>query len=109
MKSLTIFVDIDGTVCNEGHWEGRAEAKPLPGAREAISKMKKDGHTVVFWTAREWREYKLTKEWLDKYEFEYDQIVMGKPIAHIWIDDRVRRFEGWDKDYISETLSQYEN
>jgi len=28
--------------------------------------------------------------------------LMGKPIASLFIDDRARRFEGWDKDYLSE-------
>mgnify|MGYP001459293937 CR=1 FL=1 len=108
MKSLTIFVDIDGTICNEGPVSERARRKPLPGARAALKKMRKDGHVVVLWTAREWTHYKLTKKWLDKHGFEYDQILMGKPVAHVWIDDRAREFKGWDKDYISDILSQYD-
>jgi hypothetical protein len=30
----------------------------------------------------------------------YDQILMGKPIANLIIDDRARQFVGWDKDYV---------
>ena len=108
MKSLTIFVDIDGTICKEGSIKERANSEPLPGAKEALSGMRKDGHVVVLWTARGWTEYKLTKSWLDKHGFEYDQIMMGKPIAHVWIDDRAKEFKGWDRDYISETLKKYD-
>jgi len=27
----------------------------------------------------------------------YDAIHMGKPIAHVWIDDRAIRFRSWDQ------------
>jgi uncharacterized HAD superfamily protein len=95
-----IFVDFDGTLCTEEKTFERPLAAPLPGAREALERMRREGHTIVIWTARGWEQYRISKDWLDRHCFPYDQIIMGKPIASIFIDDRARHFEGWEKDYL---------
>lgn len=98
---MVVFVDMDGTICTELRPAERPQAEPLPGAREALAAMADAGHTVVIWTARGWHEYVATKTWLDTHGFRYAQLLMGKPIANIIIDDRARRFVGWDTDYLS--------
>ena len=95
-----VFVDLDGTLCSEEKTFERSLAKPLPGAREALDRMRRDGHTIVIWTARGWEQYRMTKDWLDRNDLCYDEILMGKPIADVFIDDRAQRFEGWRKDYL---------
>ena len=92
---------MDGTICTEGTVLDRPLAKPLPGAIEAVNKITAAGHTVVIWTGRGWDQYKLTEKWLNDYGVKYNQLLMGKPIANLIIDDRARRFEGWDKDYLA--------
>ena len=96
----TVFIDIDGTICTEERTFERPLATPLPNAREAINKMYNEGHTIIFWTARGWEQYKITEDWLKKHGFLYHQILMGKPMATVFIDDRAREFTGWDKDYL---------
>lgn len=91
---------MDGTICTEETELDRPLAKPFPGAVEAVNRMVDQGHTVVIWTGRGWGQYKLTEKWLKDNGFKCDQILMGKPIANLIIDDRARRFEGWDKDYL---------
>lgn len=103
---MVIFIDIDGTICNELSPFDRPLAKPLPGALESINKYVRDGHTVIFWTGRGWDQYRVTKKWLDDHGFQYSQLLMGKPIANIIIDDRARQFTGWDKDYLKSPSSQ---
>jgi hydroxymethylpyrimidine pyrophosphatase-like HAD family hydrolase len=98
---MVIMIDIDGTICTEEKPFERPLAKILPGAVETINKYVEDGHTVVFWTGRGWDQYKITKKWLDDHGFQYAQLLMGKPIVNLFIDDRARHFEGWDKDYLS--------
>lgn len=98
---MVVMIDIDGTLCPEGHPARRPLQEPLPGAVEAVNAYVDAGHTVVIWTARGWDEYLQTKRWLDEHGFRYAQLINGKPIAHVFIDDRARRFEGWDKDYLS--------
>lgn len=96
----TIFVDLDGTLCTEERTFERSLAIPLPGAREALQKFYDAGHTVIIWTARGWEQFKMTKHWLDTNGFAYHQILMGKPIASIFIDDRAKQFQGWDREYL---------
>lgn len=95
------MIDLDGTLCTEELPENRPNAKPLPGAADAVNKFIADGHIVVIWTGRGWPEYLMTREWLKENGFQYNELLMGKPIANLIIDDRSRDFEGWDKDYLS--------
>ena len=39
----------------------------------------------------------MTIDWLNKYEFPFDQLILGKPQGDIWIDDRALKFSSWDK------------
>jgi hydroxymethylpyrimidine pyrophosphatase-like HAD family hydrolase len=96
-----IFVDMDGTLCTEERTFERPLATALPGAREALQRFHDAGHTIVIWTARGWEQYRVTKHWLDTNGFVYHQIMMGKPIASVFIDDRAKAFQGWDKEYVS--------
>ena len=39
----------------------------------------------------------MTVDWLKRYGIKYHQLIMGKPIGDIWIDDRAFQFEdNWD-------------
>lgn len=98
---LVVFIDMDGTICEELSPSLRPKADPLPGAVNAVNRMVAEGHTVVIWTGRGWHEYRETKQWLTDHGFQFAQLLMGKPIANIIIDDRARRFEGWQVDYLS--------
>lgn len=100
MKSKVIMIDIDGTICSEEKTFERSLATPLNGAIENVNRLFSEGHTIIFWTARGWEQFKITKKWLDDNGFKYHQLIMGKPIIDIFIDDRARQFEGWDKKYI---------
>ncbi len=100
MTDKTILIDIDGTICTEERTFERPLAKPLQNAKEKVNALYDAGHTIIFWTARGWEQYKITAKWLQDNGFKYHQILMGKPQATIFIDDRARKFEGWDKDYL---------
>ena len=100
MKSKVIMIDIDGTICSEEKTFERSLATPLNGAIENVNRLFSEGHTIIFWTARGWEQFKITKKWLDDNGFKYHQLIMGKPIIDIFIDDRARQFEGLDKKYI---------
>src|SRR5688572_1557188 len=105
MKSpKTIMVDLDGVICTEERVFDRPLAEPIAGAREALAKLKAEGHTIIVYTARGWAELRVTKKWLDDHGMAYDAIHMGKPVAHIWIDDRAVRFTSWEQ-----TLRDVEN
>ena len=40
-------------------------------------------------------EFEMTTDWLNKYGIKYHQLVLGKPIGDVWIDDRAINFNGW--------------
>lgn len=96
-KPVTIMVDMDGVIATEERVFDRPLAKPLPGAKEALAKLRAAGHSIVIYTARGWAEYNVTKHWLDEHGMAYDAIHMGKPIAHIWIDDRAIGHKNWNQ------------
>lgn len=95
-RPKTIMVDLDGVLCTEEMFHDRPLAEPLPGARQALQKLRASGHIVVIYTARSWGECRVTRRWLDEHGFEYDGLHMGKPVADVWIDDRALRFTNWE-------------
>lgn len=96
MKTKVYAIDIDGTICSEERTFERPLAKPIIGAVEFLRDLKSSGHTIILWTARGWEQYKVTKRWLDENGIQYDQIIMGKPIVDVFIDDRAITFTTWD-------------
>jgi len=81
-------IDMDGVICDEMPTFERALAKPHLDFIETMQKLKKAGNFITIYTSRGWVEYKMTKDWLDKYEVPYDVLLLGKPIYDVWIDDR---------------------
>ena len=94
---MQIIIDIDGTICTEEKTYSRSLAKTLPGAIESVNKLYNDGHTIILYSARTWMEFEMTTDWLLKNGFKYHQLVLGKPIGDVWIDDRAMKFTNWDE------------
>jgi hypothetical protein len=84
----TVVVDMDGVICEERPTFERSLAKPLRDARDRIAAMRDDGHRIIIHTARSWSELAMTEEWLYEHGIVYDQLVMGKPVADVVVDDR---------------------
>lgn len=88
---MVIYVDIDDTICThtDGFYE---EAVPFDERIQKINQLYKNGHTIIYWTARgsktglDW--HSLTKQQLAAWGAEYHELVMGKPYYDILIDDR---------------------
>ena len=57
------------------------KAIPRENAKETIGKLRKAGHEVYIITARDSEfhdnPYKLSKEWLDKNDIEYDKLIVN--------------------------------
>lgn len=106
---MRIVIDLDGTICpiKQAH-QSYTDLEPLPGAAERIRALRAAGHYVIIQTARNMATCesnlgrvmrnigKITLDWLEKYQIEYDEIYFGKPNAHVYIDDRAFRFADWD-------------
>ena len=94
---MQIIIDIDGTICTEERTYSRSLAKPLKDAISSLNSLYDNVHTIIFYTARTWMEFEMTTDWLKRNGFKYHQLVMGKPIGDIWIDDRALPFTNWNE------------
>lgn len=102
MKKKVIAIDLDGTICSEEKTFEKSLALPNKGVIPALKKMSDEGHVLIIWTARGWEQYRMTKAWLTENEIPFDQLIMGKPIVDLFIDDRARHFTSWEIDYLNE-------
>ena len=98
-------VDIDNTICINGScgsckYEG---SKPIQERIEKINQLYDEGHTIKYFTARGMgrynddaekateRFYELTKMQLDIWGCKYHELILGKPSADYYIDDKAIR------------------
>ena len=92
---MTIYVDIDDTIC---YYESKNNKLDYSLARPHIERIKKinklyeDGNTIIYWTARgtmtgiNW--FKITLEQLNKWGCKYTELRMNKPAYDLFIDDK---------------------
>ena len=74
--------------------------KGIPKMINLVKKLKDDGHYIIIYTARRMATHnhnvgavikdigKVTFETLDKFEIPYDELIFGKPLGDVYIDDR---------------------
>lgn len=103
------LIDIDGTICDDIRNEDShlyPNANPFKDAAHFINKLYDSGNKITFFTAREIKDYEVTINWLDKHEFKYHNLIMGKPRGgnYIWIDNHKPEgilFSGdtWTEEY----------
>ena len=96
-KKLTIAIDVDGTVADcskvdfnkvDKNPSELMNAKPIKGALEAVKKLHRQGHKIVFYSSRNHGSKETTRIWLKEHGFPFHHIEMEKFTAHIYIDDR---------------------
>lgn len=83
--------DLDGTICSDTKGD-YPSALPDGEMIRKVNKLYELGHTVKIFTARggttgkDWRE--LTEQQLARWHVKYHELVMGKPAADYYIDDK---------------------
>ena len=101
---LKVYViDIDGTICDkpECREDGDYETSvPNLDRIEKINNLYDEGHTIKYFTARGMGRsldnpdlaneifYELTKNQLDSWGCKYHKLILGKPSADYYIDDK---------------------
>ena len=92
VKNLrTYCFDIDGTLCTntEGNYD---TAEPFVERIQKVNKLYAENHTIVLFTARgsttgiDWRD--LTAGQMEKWGVRYHSLLLGKPFADVFIDDK---------------------
>jgi hypothetical protein len=99
VSKLIYCFDIDNTLCKT---EGKDYENSQP-INERIAKVNwlfKEGHTIKIFTARgsgsgiDWRD--LTEAQLDRWGVLYHELIMMKPAADFYVDDRAIRDSDFD-------------
>jgi hypothetical protein len=100
------LIDIDGTVTEDvpnEQPERMPIVEPFEGSVEMINDWYNEGHIITFFTSRTDEHELVTKQWLDKWNFKYHNIIFNKPRGgnYHWIDNhivRATRYNGkWSK------------
>jgi len=106
-KHPTVAIDLDGTILESHHNLGHDYyGKPLPGVHDALQRIRDAGNKIVIFTTR--KDNANLRNHLDKHKIPYDAIndtpwighapTSAKPMAQVYIDDRMVRFDGdWSK------------
>jgi len=87
---MRYVIDVDGTICIKK--KDYTKTKPLKKAIEIINKLYEAGHTIIIFTSRGMvsgiDRTELTKKQLEKWGVKYHKLIMGKPYADVYIDDK---------------------
>jgi len=92
-------IDIDGTICSNNNGDYK-NSVPYKNRILFINELFESGNTIVYFTARgmgstknnraeaidKWFEF--TKKQLDGWGAKYNELILGKPSADFYIDDK---------------------
>ena len=106
------LIDIDGTICDDipnEEPERMITAKLYPDALLTLNKWYDEGHIITFFTSRTEEHRIVTEEWLNKNNFKYHGLLMGKPRGgnYHWVDNhmvRATRFTGKFTDLVEKDV-----
>jgi len=97
---MIIYVDIDNTITYTKS-TNYGEAEPNFYRISKINKLYKDGHYIVYWTARGVGsniDYTiLTTEQLKTWGCLYNELKLDKPVFDLFIDDKNQNIDYLDK------------
>jgi capsule biosynthesis phosphatase len=100
-NKLRICFDLDNTLVSYPTIAGDySTVKPIAHNLSLLKRLKNDGHEIIIYTARRMKTHGgnvgkvikdiavITIDTLERLNIEYDELIFGKPIADIYIDDR---------------------
>jgi len=98
---IRICIDLDGTICDEPNIEPPERykhVKPYPEVVQMLRKFHERGHHITIHSARFECDREITEKFLKENKIPYDELILGKPRAEIYIDNRSIRLneEGFD-------------
>ena len=98
---LRICFDLDNTLVTYPTIPNDySSVKPIQKMIQLLNALKKNGHEIIIYTARRMKTHQnnvgkvikdialVTINTLEKFNIPYDELIFGKPIADIYIDDR---------------------
>ena len=94
---MTLAIDFDMVLHQKDQpLPGRKMGPPVAGAKDALTQLMRDGHTVIIHSCF---SANAIANWMAWYEIPYSSIWQGagKPEADYYIDDKGLRFESWEQ------------
>lgn len=92
MENKTFCIDIDGTICTQVYDGNYDNASPFPDIVKTINCLYDRGNIIIFHTARgsvSGRDLAaFTEKQLHEWGVKYHKLVMNKPHADYFIDDK---------------------
>jgi capsule biosynthesis phosphatase len=98
---LRYVFDLDNTlVTYPSVHKDYSSVRPIPKMIQLAQKLKADGHTIIIYTARRMATHhnnvgavikdigRITMDTLERFAIPYDELIFGKPLGDIYIDDR---------------------
>jgi capsule biosynthesis phosphatase len=100
-NKLRICFDLDNTLVTYPTIPNDySSVKPIPKMIHLLNSLRNKGHEIIIYTARRMKTHNnnvgkvikdialVTINTLEKFNIPYDELIFGKPIADIYIDDR---------------------
>lgn len=84
---MTFGVDIDGTLCNLRRDLQYEHCQPITAHIDIVNHLFDKGNRVILYTGRGEDKRQKTVLWLKENNVNYHELVMGKPVADVYIDD----------------------
>ena len=98
-------IDIDGTICSPTVGRVYHKAEPWKDRIKVLNKLYDEGHYIIYFTARAMGRFadqphsvasvkakevlfELTRQQLEEWGVKYNELIMGKPHADFFIDDK---------------------
>jgi len=103
---MKFVFDIDGTICT--HEKDYSMARPYQKRITKINKLHNKGHHICLFTARgsetglDWR--KITENQLLLWDVRYDVLLLGKPAADFYVDDKGINDKDFNWEYEQEEI-----
>ena len=99
MNEIKLVFDIDDTICNNKNRDYE-NAIPFKNVIKKINKLHKQGAKITLYTSRGMvscngnidkiikKNKDILEKWLKKNKVEYDDLIFGKPLGDMYIDDK---------------------
>lgn len=115
LKGVTIVFDVDDTICNNNNRDYE-NALPYNDVINKINDLYSEGANIVLYTSRGMvscngdikkiieKNKAILEKWLEGNNVKYNELIFGKPIADMYIDDKamnVREFINQKFDKLS--------
>ena len=97
---MNICIDIDNTICTQER--DYTKAKPFKERIKKINRLYDEGNHITYHTARgtksgiDWKN--ITTGQLYRWGCKYHSLIMGKPEADVFVDDRGCNSKDFFKD-----------